>query len=271
MTVRLLVAYDGTDFAGFAAQPGQRTVHGVLQDALTRLRRDPVTLRVAGRTDAGVHALGQVVSFEGAPGDTESLLGSLARMLPSDLSVLDAQSGPDGFDARFDATWREYVYLLWTSAARHPLYDRYMHWVPRPIDARRLAEALDVVVGTHDFSSFARVRDDQDPQRTIHEASCTDEGPLLRIRVVGASFLHNMVRSIVGSAVEVATGRQGPAWMRRALLARDRSAAGPVAPAKGLALVDVGYDRAPWPRRTPVAWPWSDRVLATNERAGGIG
>jgi tRNA pseudouridine38-40 synthase len=271
VTVRLLVAYDGTDFAGYQVQPGERTVQGVLQDALARITQAPVELRVAGRTDAGVHALGQVVSFEGDDADTDVLLRSLARVLPADISVLDAQNGPDGFDARRSASWREYVYLLWTSETRHPLYDRYVHWVRRPTEAGLLNEALDVVVGTHDFSSFARVRPEQDPQRTIHEITCTDEGPLVRIRIVGASFLHNMVRSIVGSALEVGSGRQGGAWMRRALLARDRAAAGPVAPAQGLTLVDVGYDQAPWPRRTPVAWPWSDRVLRTDERAGGIG
>lgn len=256
MTIRLLVAYDGTDFSGFQAQPGPRTVQGELERVLEALCGEPVRVTGSGRTDAGVHALGQVVSFD-APLDAEAVLGGIQGLLPQDVTVVDAARGPDGFHARRSARWRAYTYLIWNDSVRHPVLDRFAAHVRRPVDDPALAEAIAAVVGTHDFRSFARVREDQSPVRTVLEATCEREGPLLRIRIAAESFLHQMVRSIVGTALDVATGRRQAASMAKALLAGDRSAAGPVAPARGLALVDVGYDDAPWPRRSPVPAPWA--------------
>lgn len=282
MTVtRLLVSYDGSAFSGFQVQPNRRTVQGVLEEALGTLLGGPVRVRGAGRTDAGVHALGQVASFEtdGAV-DTGTLLRRLAGLLPPDLSVLDVQTAPDTFDARRSARWRAYSYLVWNHEAPHPVFGRYAWWMRRPVHLVRLREALGVVEGEHDFRSFARVRDGQSPVRTIHEA-CAEAGDgLVRIRIAADGFLHQMVRSIVGSALEVATARRPAAWMREALVARDRAYAGPVAPAHGLTLTDVGYDDAPWPRRVSVGWPWSSyasiptTVGATgtmSEIVGGLG
>lgn len=259
--LRLLVAYDGTDFAGFQVQPGQRTVQGVLEEALERLTQRPVRVRAAGRTDAGVHALGQVVAFPAVDDvlHPDVLHRAMPSLLPSDVAVVDAQLGPDDFDARFSARTRSYTYLLWCGETAHPLYRRHSLWVREPVDVRRLSGALRHVVGTHDFSSFARVRSDQDPERTILAAGAVEDNALLRLSVTGVSFLHQMVRSIVGSALQVATGRKPASWMREVLEARDRSAAGPVAPAHGLALTHVGYDDAPWPRQSHAGgWPWSD-------------
>jgi tRNA pseudouridine38-40 synthase len=265
--LRLLVAYDGTNFAGFQMQPDQRTVQGALSDALERIAQRPVRTRGAGRTDAGVHALGQVVSIDDADGlDPDVVLRAMPSLLSPDLAVVDAQLGPQRFEARASAQWRSYAYLLWCSPAPNPLYARYAVWIPDRIDVLLLNAALKVVVGTHDFTSFGRVRLEQTPQRRIIEATAVQDGPFIRVRITGESFLHQMVRSIVGTALEVALGRKPVSWMREALHARDRAAAGQVAPPHGLALTDVGYRNAAWPRRQPNAWPWSDRVVPHAER-----
>jgi tRNA pseudouridine38-40 synthase len=217
-----------------------------------------VRVRASGRTDAGVHALGQVVSIEEADDlHPDVVHRSMPGLLPPDVAVLDAQPAVEGFDARRSARSRSYVYLLWCADAPHPLYRKYAVWPRQSIDTVLLAEALQAVVGTHDFSSFARVREEQTPVRTILEASAITDGPFVRIKLVGESFLHQMVRSITGTALEIASGRRPISWMKEALEAGRRSAAGPVAPAHGLTLVDVGYDDAPWARRPAVTWPWS--------------
>jgi tRNA pseudouridine38-40 synthase len=269
VTLRLLVAYDGTDFAGYQVQPGQRTVQGTLEDALATVTGEPVRVRGAGRTDAGVHALGQVVSL---PSDLhpDVALRSMAAALPADVAVVDAQVASDDFDARRSALSRSYTYLVWACEAPHPLYRKYALWPRRALDAYRMDEALRSLVGTFDFSSFGRVREDQTPVRTVTSASCLYDPPFIRFTVSGESFLHQMVRSIVGTALEIGAGRRSPSWMRDVLVARDRAAAGPVAPAHGLTLTDVTYVAAPWPRRAPIGWPWSDRVASASEVLGRL-
>jgi tRNA pseudouridine38-40 synthase len=263
----MLVAYDGTNFSGYQIQPDRRTVQGVLEEALGSLAQRPVRLRGAGRTDAGVHALGQVVSLDDADGlDAGVVMRAMPSLLPSDVAVTDVQEGPDAFDARHSAQWRSYVYLLWCAEAPNPLYDRYTVWIRDGVNTAALAEGLRSIVGAHDFSSFGRVREDQTPMRRVIEATAVADGPLVRIRVTGESFLHQMVRSLVGTALEIGTGRKPVSWMRDVLLAKDRAAAGPVAPAKGLTLTDVGYRDAHWTRREPAWWPWSDRILAFSQR-----
>lgn len=268
-TLRLCIAYDGTDFSGFQRQPSQRTVQGVLETALEELTGEPVCVKGAGRTDAGVHALGQVVSFASSAlnGDAPAtIMRAMPKLLPRDVGVVDAQSGPEGFDARADARSRAYTYLLWCASSPHPLYSKYAVSPRTEIDASLLSQALRVVVGTHDFSSFARVRDDQTPIRTVTEAYAVADGPFVRVRVVAESFLHQMVRSIVGSALDVASGRKPVSWMTDVLEAKNRSAAGSVARPHGLTLVDVGYPDAPWPQRPIVTWPWTDVVHVPGQR-----
>lgn len=269
--LRLCVAYDGTDFSGFQVQPDRRTVQGVLEQALGELAGTKVRVRGSGRTDAGVHALGQVASVADAgPLDADMVMRALAPRLPRDVAVVDAQPAAPGFDARLSAVSRSYAYLLWCADAPHPLYAKYTAWPRGTVDPLALSRALRTVVGTHDFSSFARVREDQSPVRTVRAASVATDGPFVRIRIEADSFLHQMVRSIVGTALEVATGRRPVTFMRDALEARDRSAAGPVAPAQGLTLVDVSYPDVPepitWPRRPEVMWPWSDVAYASARR-----
>ncbi len=259
--MRLLVAYDGTDFAGFQAQPNQRTVQGSLEDALSEIAQHPVRIKAAGRTDAGVHALGQVVSLNDETLDAEIVMRAMPSLLPKDVSVLDAQSGPDDFESRRSAKARSYVYLLWNRDAAHPIYRKYSLWTRETLDVRKMNESFRQIVGTHDFTSFGRVREDQSPERTILQASVIEDAPFVRIAVTGESFLHQMVRSLVGSAIEVGTGKRPVSFLRDALAARDRAAAGQVAPPHGLTLVGVTYDGITWPRTTPVAWPWSDDCL----------
>jgi tRNA pseudouridine38-40 synthase len=267
LPLRLLVSYDGTKFSGFQIQPDQRTVQGTLEDALSRLAHEPVRLVAAGRTDAGVHALGQVVSIADARTLTpDTVMNAMPSLLPSDVAVIDAQSGPDDFDARFSAQWRSYTYLLWCSDAPNPLYNRFALWVKEPVDVKMLGQALRKIVGRHDFTSFGRLRSDQTPERRVIEATVVADGPFVRIRIIGEAFLHQMVRSLVGTALAVATHRKPLSFMSEALMARSRAAAGPVAPPHGLALVDVGYKDVSWPRRQPAMWPWSDRVVAHVER-----
>lgn len=255
--VRLLVAYDGTGFSGFQSQPGQRTVQGVLETALARLGADPSRIVAAGRTDSGVHALGQVVSGERPPLlDDDALVGTLSRMLPPDVSVIDAAEAPEGFSARHDALWRSYVYLIWNHTAPNPLIGHCSWLVKRPLDDSLLSASLQSVVGTHDFSSFARLRADQAPDRTVLEASTRREGALIAVTITARSFLHQMVRSIVGTAVEVARGRRPVDWMPRALEAKDRAVAD-VAPAKGLTLVEVAYAGLAWRRSAVTGWPFA--------------
>lgn len=264
--LRLCVAYDGSGFSGYQVQPGQRTIQGVLETALGKLADREVRVRAAGRTDAGVHALGQVVSFD-VPGlDAAMVLRGMPALLPPDVAVVDAQAADDDFDARRSALSRTYVYLMWCASAPHPLYRKYAVWPRSHLDTARAGEALRAIVGTHDFSSFSRVRADQDPERTVMEAYAVTDGPFVRIKIVAESFLHQMVRSIVGTAMEVGTGRKPVSWMREVLEARDRSAAGPVAPAHGLTLVDVAYDGVEWPNRPAVTWPFSGLAYANAQR-----
>src|SRR5581483_8217046 len=193
-----------------------------------------------------------------------------AAALPADVAVVDAQEAPDDFDARRSALSRSYTYLVWASEAPHPLYRRYALWPRRSLDAYRMDEALRSLVGTFDFSSFGRVRDDQTPVRTLTAAACVYDAPFIRFTVTGESFLHQMVRSVVGTALEIGAGRRNPSWMSEVLEARDRAAAGPVAPAHGLTMTEVAYDAAAWPRRAPIGWPWSDRVDSSQEVVGRL-
>lgn len=272
MNVRLLVAYDGAAFSGYAAQPGPRTVQGVLEEALATFVREPVKLSAAGRTDAGVHALGQVVSFRPSIDvDAERLIHFAAGYLPADVSVIDAAEADDGFDARFSALRRSYAYLFWTGDAPHPLLGRFTTWTTKAVDVDRMNEALARIVGRHDFSAFARVRSGQSPERTVLRADAERDGNVVRVRVTADAFLHQMVRSIVGSAFDVATGSRPVEFVTEALRARNRNAAGRVAPPGGLTLVDVGYDAVTWTRDVSLGWPWvaageHDTFLTTGAR-----
>jgi tRNA pseudouridine38-40 synthase len=253
----LTVAYHGAGFHGFAANPGITTVMGELSAAVARIVRLPpeqLVLTGAGRTDAGVHAWGQVVSGD-LPGDTD--LGDLARRVnklcgPA-IAVRAADWADPGFDARFSATWRQYRYHLWNDPAPNPLLAGTVWHVPNPLDVDAMASGAAALVGEHDFSSFCRrpsVASDQPPPsmtRILYELSCArvDESSL-RFEVRGSAFCHQQVRSMVGTLVDVGLGRIAAHRVVEILTARDRNAAGQVAPPEGLVLWAVGYDGTRW-------------------------
>jgi tRNA pseudouridine38-40 synthase len=255
--VRLTVAYDGTDFHGFAVNGEMRTVMGELSAAVARVVRRPVHLTGAGRTDAGVHGWGQVVSGL-IPDDTD--LGRLQRSLNGlcrpDIVVRSAEWAEPDFSARFSATSRRYHYDIWNHVDPNPLLARTAWHVRTPLDLAAMNEAAAALIGDHDFSSFCR-RPDVHPGQpvpslvrrlTVADWSLVDShfGSITRFDIAATSFCHQMVRSIVGTLVDVGRGRRSVASFRETLEALDRSTASAVAPPHGLVLWDVDYRGTRW-------------------------
>jgi tRNA pseudouridine38-40 synthase len=248
--VRLLVAYDGTDFRGFAENIGVVTVGGTLRAAIERVLGTAVELTVAGRTDAGVHAWGQVVSFD-APAeslDLERLQRSVNGLCKPSIVVRTVDVAPEGFDARFSARWRRYRYTVLNSAVPDPFLSRTTWLVPEPLDLSSLRLGCDPLFGEHDFTSFCRAPRPPAGQplpslvRRVAEAGWSDLGDgVLRFEIRANAFCHQMVRSIVGLLVDVGRGRRGAGEVLAVLRARDRSGLGNIAPPTGLCLWEVGY------------------------------
>ena len=251
-TVALLLSYNGEPFCGFARQPGLSTVQGELEDALRLLFRREVLTTCAGRTDAGVHALGQVVSFDLSQDELDAhplpgLRRSLDALTDEAISVREARRAPDGFSARFDAKSREYRYFLHTGSAR-PVFMRDFSWhVSGQLDVEAMREGARHLLGEHDFKSFCRVSSAEGKPtcRNVQEISLSSQEimgeDVLVVQVVGNAFLHSMVRTIVGTLVEVGRGLRDPDWVAKALAACDRRAAGETAPAQGLVFWKVEY------------------------------
>ena len=252
MKAKLLVAYDGTGFRGFARNEGVRTVMAVLTDAISLVVRAPVELTGAGRTDAGVHAWGQVVSGELSESvDLEGLVRRLNKLCAPDVAVRSAEWVSDDFDARFSALWRHYRYDVWNAPTPNPLLGGRVWWVSRPLDVRAMQSACPALIGEHDFSSFCRrvkVGDDEPEKsrvRRVNSARWTavdiDHPGQLRFEIRANAFCHQMVRSIVGTLIDVGTGTIAGNRLRAIVEARTREAAGQVAPPQGLTLWEVGY------------------------------
>lgn len=252
LTFALQVAYHGAPFCGFARQPGQLTVQGELEQALELLFRRPVQTVCAGRTDAGVHARGQWVSFEVEPGElrgrTErNLLRSLNALTHESMMVRALEERPAGFSARFDAKSREYHYHLCLEPTP-PLFMRDFCWhLPHELDVDAMRKGAAHLIGEHDFKSFCMAVSavGKPTCRNVQEISIFWEEvmgePVLTIKVVGNAFLHSMVRTIVGTLVAVGRGQKDPDWVAQVLAARDRQAAGENAPAQGLVFWQVNY------------------------------
>jgi tRNA pseudouridine38-40 synthase len=254
--VRLDLAYDGTDFSGWASQPGRRTVEGELTAALALALRlpDPPRLVVAGRTDAGVHARGQVAHVDlpaeavrEAPGRSErepleALRDRLSGRLAPDLVVRRVSPAPAGFDARFAALQRRYSYRVSDDAARlDPLLRRQVLAVPQALDVTAMTEASAHLVGLNDFAAFCKRREGATTVRTLLDLSWAREDDLLVATVVADAFCHSMVRALVGAVLEVGRGRRDPGWPAELLTARVRDPAAPVVPPHGLCLEEVVY------------------------------
>jgi tRNA pseudouridine38-40 synthase len=242
-TYRVVVEYDGTLFSGLQFQPVERTVAGELQRALSRLFAEPVAISSAGRTDAGVHATGQVISFTSARAfPVERLALALNANLPPDVSARDAAIVADGFSARFDATARIYEYRILNRADPSALARRYAHHVYHRIDLDVMRAAAADLIGQHDFVAFCGVLPERGGTvRTIHTIDITRTGDNVIVRITGLGFLHRMVRIAVGTLIEIATGRRAADDIPAILASRDRRRAGYTAPATGLTLVGVRY------------------------------
>lgn len=253
------VAYRGEPFSGFARQPEQLTVQGDLEHALEVLLRRPVETTCAGRTDAGVHARGQVVSFDVSEDELAemderdarrarfaSLRRSLNAITHENVSVREVWQAEDGFSARFDAQAREYRYFL-SVAQVAPVLMRDLSWHVGPLDVEAMRQASRCLIGEKDFKSFCRASSavDKPTCRNVMEVSFSHEElfgeEMLVVKVVGSSFLHSMVRTIVGTLVEVGRGRKPASWVDEVLSALDRAAAGECAPAQGLVFWSVDY------------------------------
>ncbi len=241
-TVRLNIEYDGSSFKGWAAQPGLRTVQGELEAALATVLREPVQLSVAGRTDTGVHALGQVASFV----TSAEIKGDLARRLngvgPDDIGVTAATEVEDDFDARHSAKSRSYRYRLLARSAPSPFEHNRALWWPHRYDLEALEACASALQGNHDFTAFTPTQTDHVRfDRDIHSASWDLDGDILTFRITADAFMRNMVRILVGTMLEVGGGRRSPASFTKLLTAAPRSAAGDTAPPHGLYLETVSY------------------------------
>ena len=248
--VRMTVAYDGSGFSGFAPNPGVKTVGGSLRTALERVLRHQVPLTCAGRTDAGVHAWGQVVSFDtsGADLDLARVVRSVNLMCAPSVVVRDAVVADPSFDARRSALARRYRYTILNAPTPDPLLANRVWHVAEPLELAALRLGCDPLIGSHDFSSFCRkpkVADDVEPPsmvRDVHDARWHDLGDgMLRFDIEASSFCQQMVRAIVGTLVDVGLGKRTAGEMRGILEARTRSAASGVAPPHGLVLWEVQY------------------------------
>jgi tRNA pseudouridine38-40 synthase len=246
--IRLELAYEGTRFSGFGLQPGRLTVQGVLEEALAGVLGEPVRVTAAGRTDAGVHARRQVVSFATSARLPAAALGAALRSrLPEDVIALGAGDADPAFDARRCAVRRHYRYSIWTAEAPSLCWRRFsLHWTER-LDEERMNAAAAELTGRHDFSSFigraAQEPAERSAVRTVARAGWRRRGDLLHFECSADAFARHMVRNMVGTLLWVGRGRLAPADVSDILAARDRRAAGPTAPARGLTLMQVDYDQ----------------------------
>ena len=243
-TIRLVLEYDGSRYAGWQRQPDQPTIQEAVETALFQLTQETVSVIGAGRTDSGVHALGQVASFQiERPWTPREWLRGLNARLPDDIAVRSAATVSDDFHARYAAKGKLYEYRILNRGERPALDRAYLWHIHKPLDLAAVQEAATYLVGSHDFSSFeGTLTDNEDPMCDLRQLSISSQGNVVRIEAYANRFLKHMVRAIVGTLVEVGHGKRTPASLRTVLAAKDRMAAGRTAPPHGLFLVRVDYD-----------------------------
>jgi tRNA pseudouridine38-40 synthase len=241
--LKIILAYDGAAFHGWQVQPGCRTVQETVERSLEKILGHEVSVVAAGRTDAGVHALGQVVNFRTSSRIPEAgLLRALNDTFPPDLSAVEVCQAPDDFHARYLAKTKRYVYIIDESEILSPFLSRYVLHLPGRLDISAMEQAASLVVGEHDFSSFMGAGSSvKSTVRRILEFRIIARKPRVYFSIQGSGFLRHMVRNIVGTLVLVGQGSLAPHDVGRILALRDRTQAGPTAPPQGLYLVEVGY------------------------------
>jgi tRNA pseudouridine38-40 synthase len=242
--IKMIVAYVGTRYAGWQVQPGRATIQGMLESRLSSMLGETVAIAGAGRTDAGVHARGQVANFITASRiPIAGLVRGLNALLPEDIRVMKAGEVPDAFHARSDARSKEYRYLIACGPVVSPFLLPFADWVRGPLRLPAMAAAARAILGRHDFTSMCpaacRI---ENRERSVTLSEIEDQGDRLEYRVRADGFLHHMVRTIVGTLVWVGRGRMEPAAIPAVLEARDRTRAGPCAPGRGLTLEKVFYE-----------------------------
>ena len=258
MRIALGIEYEGSGFCGWQTQPDGCAVQDRLEAALAQIAGVPVATRCAGRTDAGVHALAQVVHFDCAVARPESAwVRGVNALLPPAMAVTWAQPVADTFHARFSATARHYRYVLLNHMVRPAADHARVGWFHAPLDVERMRAAAQSLLGEHDFSAFRSSQcQAKSPLRTLTQLDISIQGPYVLFDLCANGFLHHMVRNIIGSLIYIGSGRQPPAWMHELLAARDRNSAAPTFDAAGLYLTGVDYDSA-WnlPQGKRVKWP----------------
>ena len=243
MNIKVVLEYDGTEFSGWQQQSGRRTVEGELRRALRELTGHDLKVIPAGRTDAGAHALGQVVNFhldDGPP--LRRLTDALNGVLPRDVSAVRADAVEEGFHARYSAVARRYRYRYFDRRARPAVDRRQCWWVVEPLDVAAMADAVRSLVGKHDWTSFCSASEPEGRRtRDMRSAIVERRGRFVELELVAEGFLRGLARGIAGALAEVGTGRRSPGWLGEVLMARDRAQAAKTAPARGLTLMEVIY------------------------------
>jgi tRNA pseudouridine38-40 synthase len=243
MHYRLLLEYDGSEYHGWQLQPNARTLQGVIEQALATVLRHPTRIQAAGRTDAGVHALGQIATFRSEQViEPRELRKALNALTPPDIAIREVAIVPETFDPRRDATSRTYEYRIWNQPWRSAFWHRFSWHVPRPLDGRPMRLAAAAFAGEHDFSAF-RAADCESESRTrmVTHSGISEAENMWIYRIQANAFLKHMVRAIVGTLVQVGSGELGPEAIAEILGSRDRSRAGATAPPQGLVLIAVSY------------------------------
>jgi tRNA pseudouridine38-40 synthase len=246
MRFKFVLEYDGTDYHGWQVQPNGRTIQAVLQAAIAQMTGESTAVVAAGRTDAGVHASGQVISFSlQRIVPAETLLRGLNALTPRDICLRNVAVVSDDFDPRRAARSRLYVYRIWNARWLSPFWRRYAWHVPRQLNDDHMRAAVAHLIGEHDFSSFrAAGCEAKHPVRRVLRSELARSGDLLTYTIAANGFLRHMVRNVIGTLVEVGSGSRSADTLPQLLAARDRRQAGPTAPACGLCLTEVNYEQA---------------------------